>query len=74
MAITNISGDIKGVLERIGGMCFRAESVLNLCLDGFMKHKVNLIDEAGKLCPALRDEGNELRKMLSKKASESENY
>ncbi|HHT9136357.1 MAG TPA: hypothetical protein ACFYEK_03840 [Candidatus Wunengus sp. YC60] len=72
MAITNISGDIKSVLERIGGMCFRAESVLNLCMDGFMKHKVNLIDEAGKLCPALRDEGNELRKMLSKKASESD--
>ena len=70
MAITNVSGDIKSVLERIGGMCFKTESVLNLCMDGFMKHKVNLIDEAGRLSPALRDEGNELRMLLSKKAAE----
>ena len=70
MAITNISGELKGVLERIGGMCFKAESILNLCMDGFMKHKVNLIDEARKLSPALRDEGNELRELLSKKATE----
>ena len=72
MAITNISGDLKDVLDRIGGMCFKAESILNLCLDGFMKHEVNLLDEAGKVSLTIRDEGNELRKLLSGKATESD--
>jgi len=70
MAIKNVSDDIKSVLERIGGMCFKAESILNLCIDGFVKHKVDLIDEAMKLIPAIRTEGNELRKLLSDKAKE----
>ena len=70
MAIKNVSDDIKSVLERIGGMCFKAESILNLCMDGFMKHKVDLIDEARKVTPAIRTEGNELRKLLSDKAKE----
>jgi len=70
MAIPNVSGDIKSVLERIGGMCFKAESILNLCMDGFMKHKVDLIDEAMKVSPVIRTEGNELRKLLSDKAKE----
>ena len=70
MAITNVSGDIKSILERISGMCFKAESILNLCMDGFMKHKVDLIDEARKVIPAIRTEGNELRKLLSDKAKE----
>ena len=30
-------------------MCFKAESILNLCMDGFVKHKVDLIDEAMKV-------------------------
>ena len=70
MAIKNVSDDIKSVLERIGGMCFKAESILNLCMDGFLKHKVDLIDEARKVSPAIRTEGNELRKLLSDKAKE----
>jgi len=70
MAIKNVSDDIKSVLERIGGMCFKAESILNLCMDGFMKHNVDLIDEARKVIPAIRTEGNELRKLLSDKAKE----
>lgn len=70
MAIKNVSDDIKNVLERIGSMCFKAESILNLCMDGFMKHKVDLIDEARKVIPAIRTEGNELRKLLSDKAKE----
>jgi len=70
MAIKNVSDDIKSVLERIGGMCFKAESILNLCMDGFMKHKVDLVDEARKVIPAIRTEGNELRKLLSDKAKE----
>ena len=70
MAIKNVSDDIKSVLERIGGMCFKAESILNLCMDGFMKQKVDLVDEARKVTPAIRTEGNELRKLLSDKAKE----
>ena len=71
MVITNISGDIKSVLERISGMCFRAGSILNLSLEGFMKHKVGLIDEAKKISQTIRDEGNKLRELLSIKAKES---
>lgn len=70
MAITNVSGDIKSVLERIGGMCFKAESILNLCMDGFVKHKVDLIDEAMKVSQTICNEGIELKKLLSKKAAE----
>jgi Na+/phosphate symporter len=70
MAITNVSGDIKSVLERIGGMCFKAESILNLCMDGFVKHKVDLIDEAMKVSPTICNEGIELKKLLSKKSAE----
>ncbi len=70
MAFINISGDLKGVLDRIGGMCFKAESILNLCLDGFMKHKVNLLDEARKSNLAIHGEGKELRELLSGKATE----
>ena len=62
MAITNVSGDIKSVLERIGGMCFKAEAILKLCMDGFMKHKVGLIDEAKKMSLTIRNEGTELKK------------
>ena len=72
MAITNVSDDIKSVLERIGGMCFKAESILNLCTDGFMKHKVGFIDEAWKTRQTIRNEGNELRKLLSDKIKEAE--
>ena len=72
MAITNVSDDIKSVLERIGGMCFKAESILNLCTDGFMKHKVDFIDEAWKTRQTIRNEGNELRKLLSDKAKEAD--
>ncbi len=70
MAIKNVSDDIKSVLERIGGICFKAESVLNLCMDGFMKHKIDFIDEAGKVSLTIRNEGDELRTLLSKKAAE----
>jgi len=70
MVIKNLSDDIKSVLERISGMCFKAESILNLCMDGFMKHKVDFIDEARKVSQTIRTEGNELRKLLSNKAKE----
>lgn len=70
MTITNVSGDRRNVSERIGGMCFEAESILNLCMDGFMKHKVDSIDKARKIIPTIRNEGNELRKLLSDKAKE----
>ncbi len=70
MAFTNISGDLKDVLDRIGGMCFKAETILNLCMDGFMKNKVGLLDEANKVSQTARDEGNELRKLLGGKATE----
>ena len=73
MASTNIREDLKGILERIGGMCFKAEAILKLCMDGFIKHKVGLIDEAKKTSQIIRNEGTELRKLLGAKATESGN-
>ena len=70
MASPNVGDDIKRVLERIGGMCFKAESALSLCMDGFIRHKVDLVDEARKVIPAIRNEGTELRALLSKNAAE----
>ena len=71
MVIINISGELNSVLECIGGMCFKAESILNLCMDGFMKHKVDSIDEARKVSQTIRNEGNEVRKLLIDKAKEA---
>ncbi|MFN3531526.1 MAG: hypothetical protein ACK41Q_03295 [Candidatus Brocadia sp.] len=71
MTKINMSDDLKGILERINGMCSKAESILNLCMDGFMKHKVAMIDEANKVSQAIHDEENELISLLSNKAAKS---
>lgn len=70
MTITNISEELKNILARVSGMCFKAESVLNLCIDGFMNHKADLIDRAQEQIVSMGDEGNQLRKLLSNKAAE----
>jgi Na+/phosphate symporter len=70
MDIANIKGGMGGILERIGGMCSKAESSLSLCRDGFIKNKINFIDEARKASSVIRSEGIELRTLLSKKAIE----
>jgi Na+/phosphate symporter len=67
-----INSDLKGLLERISGMCFRVESMLSLCMDGFMKHKIKLIDEAQRVSHAIHDEENELISLLSNRASKSD--
>src|SRR5574337_421750 len=72
MYTINLSSDLKGVLERIGGMCFKAESILSLCMDGFMKHKIRPIDEAEKVSQAIHDEENELISLLTNKAAKSD--
>lgn len=69
MYATNVNNDLKGVLERIGGMCSSVESVLGLCMDGFMKHKIKLVSEAEKVSQAIHNEENELIGLLSSKAS-----
>lgn len=70
MDITSIKGEMRDILERIGGMCSKSESGLSQCRDGFIKNKINFIDEAGKVSPVIRREGIELRTLLSKKAVE----
>lgn len=70
MPFTNISEDLKDVFERIGGMCIKAEAVLSICIDGFMGHKLDLIDSTQEKILALSEEGNQLRKLLSNKAAE----
>ena len=72
MYTINLNSDLKGLLERISGMCFKVESMLSLCMDGFMKHKTKLIDDAKKVSQAIHDEENELISLLSNKAAKSE--
>lgn len=71
MDAINSNSDLKEVLERVRGMCFQAESILSLCMDGFMKHKIGMIDEAKKISQAIYDEENELIGLLTRKASAS---
>lgn len=71
MYATNINSDFKGVLERISGMCFKVESILSLCMDGFMKHKISMINEANEVSRAIHDEENELIELLSNKAAKA---
>lgn len=71
MYTVNLSSDLKGVLERIRGMCFKVESIVSLCMDGFMKHKIQLVDEAKKVSQAIHEEENELIGLLSDKAAKS---
>lgn len=70
MSFTYLNEDLKVVSERIGGMCFKAESALRLCIDGFMGHKVDLIDIVQEKTVSLNEEGNQLRKLLRDKAAE----
>lgn len=63
-----MSEDFKDVIERISGMCGKVESVLSLCMDGFMRHKARSIDEAKKICQTVHDEENEMINILSNKA------
>ncbi|MBM2834048.1 MAG: hypothetical protein HW406_1209 [Candidatus Brocadiaceae bacterium] len=72
MNTTNLNSDLKGILERIRGMCFKVESMLSLCLDGFMKHKIKLVDEAKNVSQAIHNEENELISLLSNKAAKSD--
>lgn len=71
MYSVNLSSDLKSVLERIRGMCFEVESVVSLCMDGFMKHKIQLVDEAKKVSQSIHEEENELISLLSNKAAKS---
>lgn len=70
MSFTYLNEDLKVVSERIGGMCFKAESVLRLCIDGFMGHKADLIDIVQEKTVSLNKEGNQLRNLLRDKAAE----
>ncbi|MCF6155837.1 MAG: hypothetical protein E3K36_11430 [Candidatus Brocadia sp.] len=72
MYTINLNSDIKGLLERMGGMCSKVESMMSLCMDGFMKHKVALIDDAKKVSQAIHEEENELISLLSNKAAKSD--
>ncbi len=69
MYATNLNNDLKGVLERISGMCSSVELVLSLCMDGFMKHKIKLVSEAEKVSQSIHNEENELIGLLSSKAA-----
>ncbi|MBE7445150.1 MAG: hypothetical protein HS132_07840 [Planctomycetia bacterium] len=71
MSSINLDNDLKSVFERIRGMCFKVESIVSLCMDGFMKHKIQLVDEAKKVSQAIHEEENELISLLSNKAEKS---
>ncbi|MBW7943662.1 MAG: hypothetical protein H3C64_15080, partial [Candidatus Kuenenia stuttgartiensis] len=63
--MTNVNDDAKVILERISSMCLNAESVLNLCMLGFLKNKVELLDDAQRISRLVHDEENETVSMLS---------
>lgn len=65
MVIGNVNNDIKLVLERVSAMCSKTESVLNLCMTGFIKNKVELLDDADKISQAIHMEENVLIDMLT---------
>ena len=69
MSAINLNNDLRDILERISGMCSKIESMLSLCLDGFIKHKIVLIDEAREVSQAIHNEENELISLLSNKAT-----
>ena len=72
MAIIN--DDVKAIRERISSMCSNAESVLNLCMSGFLKYKAELLDDAQRISKSVHDEENEILGVLSsmKKSDEAE--
>lgn len=70
MTTTCITEELKDVLGRISGMCFRVELALNICIDGFIKHNIDLINSAQEETIAISEEGNKIRKLLSDKAAE----
>ena len=72
MAIIN--ADVKAIRERISSMCSNAESVLNLCMSGFLKYKAELLDDAQRISKSVHDEENEILGVLSsmKKSDEAE--
>lgn len=67
--VKNPNEELKNIKQRISNMCYRAESILNLCVDGFIKQKVEFINEAKNLIVAVRSEENELINLLSDTAS-----
>ncbi|MDR4507143.1 MAG: hypothetical protein MRJ65_02705 [Candidatus Brocadiaceae bacterium] len=69
MPIGTINEDVKSVLERIGSMCSRVESVLNLCMLGFVKNKIEFVDEADTISQSVHKEENELINILSAMAT-----
>jgi len=72
MAIIN--DDVKAIRERISAMCSNAESVLNLCMSGFLKYKAELLDDAQRISKSVHDEENEILGVLSsmKKSDEAD--
>ena len=72
MAIIN--DDVKAIRERISAMCSNAESVLNLCMSGFLKYKAALLDDAQRISKSVHDEENEILGVLSsmKKSDEAD--
>ncbi len=70
MAIIN--DDVKTIRERISAMCTNAESVLNLCMSGFLKYKVELLDDAQRISKSVHDEENEILGVLSSMKKDDE--
>lgn len=71
MTTACINEELKDVvLGRISGMCLQIELMLNLCIDGFMKHNFDQVDSAQEETTCIGEEGNQLRKLLSDKAAE----
>lgn len=69
-----INDDVTAMRERISSMCSNAESVLNLCMSGFLKYKAEMLDDAQRISKSVHDEENEILGVLSsmKKSDEAD--
>ncbi|MBM4053683.1 MAG: hypothetical protein FJ264_03200 [Planctomycetes bacterium] len=57
--MAEVNDSIKRILERINSMCSNAESVLNLCMLGFLKHNAELLNDAQRISKSVHEEENE---------------
>ncbi|MGQ3684685.1 MAG: hypothetical protein ACUBOA_06725 [Candidatus Loosdrechtia sp.] len=70
--ITNKSEELKAVIERISEMCLKVESMLNACVNGFLKNNITYLEEARGISLSVHNEENELMNILSRIGTEPE--
>ena len=68
MMVSNDIDDIKEFIDELRGMCYKAEKMLDISLQGFSKHSIKLIEKAEKLSKELHYEEVDFAAGLVEKA------